>query len=101
MNVRPLLSQVLFLISAANCFAQPDSYPNDTFPNLSKNNIIRSLQLRVSDLPECVQFKQQLQVAGQAADTGNNTQFTRDIRTIVSNIKSSGCIAQPESVAGK
>ena len=89
----------VLLAGTANCFAQQSAMPNDTLPTLSKNHIIRSLQTRVADRPDCVRFKQQLQAVGQAVDGGNNANFTQDVRKIVLDIRSSGCIAQQDYVS--
>ena len=99
MDLLTLFAVALLSAASSNSFAQQQNQ-NDALVNTSKNNIIQSLQLRVIDTPDCAHFKQQLKDAGQTADGGNNNQFTRDIRKVVSNIKSAGCIAQPEAVAG-
>ena len=98
MKSRYLVSAMLVAV-ATNCLAQQGAMPNDTLPTLSKNHIIRSLQTRVADRPDCVRFKQQLQAVGQAVDGGNNANFTQDVRRIVLDIRASGCIAQPEFVS--
>ena len=100
MDLLTLFAIALLSAGSGNSFAQQNQNPNDALVNTGKNNIIRSLQLRVIDTPDCAHFKQQLQDAGQTANGGNNNQFTQDVRKIVSNIKSAGCIAQPAAVAG-
>lgn len=94
----PLLV-MFFSAGTSVCLAQQTATPDDALVTLSKNHVIRSLQLRVADRPDCQPFKQQLQAVGQAADGGNNANFTQDIRKIVVGIKASGCVAQPETVA--
>ena len=89
----------ILAIGSSVCLAQQAPIPNDNFPTLSKNHIIRSLQLRVADRPDCVRFKQQLQAVGQSVDGGNNSNFTQDIRQIVHDIRATGCVAQPDAVA--
>jgi hypothetical protein len=60
-----------------------------------RDNVIRNWQNRISDGPECSQFKERMKVAGERHTSAASASFTSDLMKVKDAAKAANCVHAP------